>query len=397
MNKKLPLLLLLLLSLPSYAQEREVDLRHLLPAIRSQGRIGNCYAQTSADLQTAFLRAQGSLLLKARPQAFVSPNANSFCTKYSSLQKKFVGAKGRRDQLSDPDYVKKIHELTSLAETIRTTAPFSEESPKLNEKFSAICKELGYSFSKCSSLYLWPESLVNPEKKKGYLLTYSARDLDGAHILDSIDSTIRECGICLQEAYDEQDTSLLSEFESLLDDFTQNKIDFSKEICSFQSLETVSPDARSSMQNIILALQENSLQEHPAIAFYKKSCLKDPVTFQIQERVVDKKIDPKKKEASIAEISALLKMNTPVGISFYSDFLFAKSDPGLHSRHAVSIVGQKFKGKKKLFVIRNSWGDKACEKELRKSSRLRFTCDKGDYVIDARLLISKTYNLTYIK
>jgi hypothetical protein len=126
----------------------DIDLRPLLPEIRDQGPLGNCFAQTVADLATLHLKVK---------KKFVSPDAISVCSKEEVLNTAFNAANQRRGLSNNPDFLVKKKELRDLMQKIQTyrfqsdpmdvLEPINYSEPayvELLEKELKLCKELYY-------------------------------------------------------------------------------------------------------------------------------------------------------------------------------------------------------------------------------------------------------------
>jgi hypothetical protein len=387
----------------------DVDLRALFPRIRDQGAVGNCYAQTSSDLITAYLKSRNPEIFKDRQDSFVSPTAISFCSKYSELNKEFNETQKRREIFNDPDYSNKMDEIKTLANQIRQEIAKiglpNYERDKLNQLetgFEALCKQLNLTMDKCESHFLWPKPDIDPYGGMGQnILEYKSNSLDAGYIKDSITNALAQCGVCFQSNYGKSDQELVQSFDSLLDKYASNSIDISGEQCGFESLSTLAPNNYQNFKDVLLELQKNELKEHPAISLFKKNCLPIPETNNFEEKMKHEWLEEKDWKVTSKKISNLINSGVPVGISYYASILKADGNAQKHANHASTIVGQKKIRGKLYFILRNSWGSEACSKELERakmlSVKVKFKCDEGDYILEAKDLVRVTYGVTYIK
>jgi hypothetical protein len=95
-----------LLSLHIIAVAKDSDLRHLFPPIRFQ-TVGNCYAQTGADLLTVHLKT-------LQNNKIVAPFSLATCSKIEKLNMDLENAKLFFELRKTPDYELKVQAIKDL-------------------------------------------------------------------------------------------------------------------------------------------------------------------------------------------------------------------------------------------------------------------------------------------
>ncbi len=403
-------LLLVVLICSNFSWGNDIDLRFLFPPIRNQGEVGNCFAQVGADLLTAYLNSSNPKLISTKNGGFVSPTALSFCSKYSELDKEFADARKKRAVADDPDNLKKVEKIKILSiqlrdEISKMSNPDFDRTKytELNSGFKSLCEQLNLNRAKCESKFLWPRPEIDPYNGKGtILIEYRAKSLDAGYIQESITNSIAQCGICFQNSYGKMDQQVVQSFDKLLDTYVNQSIDIEAEQCNFESLSSFNSQSTENFREILIALQKNELKEHPAISFFKQSCLSNLAEINnLEAKLKNVWIEEKNVKENSETISKLIEKGIPVGISYYAAILKADGNAKEHAAHASTIVGQKLIAGKLHFILRNSWGPESCLNELQKakklSAKMKFKCEAGDYVLEAKNLTKVIFGLTYIE
>lgn len=394
---------------------QDVDLRNLYPPVRSQGDVGNCYAQAGADIVTAYLRSHKTKKFKDISDSFVSPSALSICANIKNLNTGFQNAKKSHNLYQSSEYQKTIDSIKTTGELLLKNLPcsgYGENRNCANEpynddvylKYSAefvrLCRLINLGDAECSERFLFPIPKEDPYggqvKSPISAYVYKADSkVDGGYIKESIENALNACGVCLQQEFKEGDVQLFREFETAVNAYSRNEKSENNLSCA-QNTDLFSQRGEMRQLNKTLKrLELDRLQQHPAITLFQKKCSKNAETKDIVSKLKKETIEKDQVAGTIKKISALLAAKIPVGISYHASVLAAKQS--ITDLHASSIVGQRTTDGKLYFIVRNSWGKDQCIKDLAIIKPSRFQCDSGDYIIDSTLLMEQATEISYIQ
>ncbi len=378
------------------AHAGDVDLRSYYPEIRNQGKIGNCYAQTGADLLTAYYRKNGKFM-----DRFVSPDAVSVCGKAVKLEKIFEEAEKNHEDSKTPEYAATQEQLGALLDEW-TAYPFAHTPPTKEElaapdylkympQIEALCQKLHFDNTKECIVHFRPN--VKWLGVRGIVGSFGS-SVDGGLIGVALSDSYSNCGVCTQKSFGENDVRLIFQFDDELEAFSRGEPVSEKNKCDADESSVLEPENEKQLTKILRRLQEDRLKRHPALELFRKKCDKSSFAKKAMKQLTTALIDRKDVQKEITRVSSLLDQNTPVGISYDSTVVGANKG-GSIPWHASSIVGKVMKDGVPCFIVRNSWGSEFCEKKLKADPSVKFTCDHGDFVVDAAALMEKTVGITY--